>query len=247
MTPDICRMSKEELLGLESYAVQRLLESDEVIYIAQSLSAFWTYDWEAAKQGKAGMHAILKSKRHSDGFFVSRILLAPENILRIVSAQIAMRLREVIGVIPDYVIGVPDGATKLGECIATILGARNASMVKDKNTKLMFLETIINPEETVLLVEDFCTRGTGFAEAVQVVKTAQPMANILPYDPVIINRGGLKQISVGDEEYTILPVVEWRVQDWEPEECPLCIEFGSTPIKPKETDENWEKITHSQL
>jgi hypothetical protein len=98
------------------------------------------------------------------------------------------------------------------------------------------------------LIEDFCTRGTGFKEAVKAVLENCPSSKILPFDPVILNRGGLKAIDVpGVGAFTVLPVVEWRIEDWDPTEgCPLC-RMGSTPIKPKETEANWQAITTSQL
>lgn len=240
-------MGKEELLPIQVEGIQRLLTPEEVVHMAKELGAFWTYDYDVAKQGRVGLHAELKSGLHSDGFFISRIFLAEENIRKIISHQMVMRLKqhpdEIIS--PNYVVGIPDGATKLGEDIAQILGRKCAEMEKvDGRIRLV---TSLLPGEPILLVEDFCTRGTGFAEAVRVILEAQPEAYILPYDPVIINRGGLESIIIeGFGQAKVLPVVEWRVQDWPPEECPLC-KMGSKPIKPKATDENWKAITTSQL
>jgi orotate phosphoribosyltransferase len=244
---EILGMGRHGLLALREEGINRFLTSEEVVHMAKTLGAFWTYDYEAAKQGRVGKHALLKSGLHSDGFFVSRILLDSENIRLIISAQIAMRLREVFRVsgVPDCITGVPDGATKIGEDVAGIFGAKNVKMEK-VDGRIVFV-TPINPRESILLVEDFCTRGTGLTEAVGVVKEAQPQARIFPYEPVIINRGGLKQIHIeGVGAFKVIPVVEWKVQDWDPKICPLCLK-GSDPIKPKETDENWQKLITSQL
>lgn len=245
----ILKMGQQELLNLRVEDIHRYLTPKEVVHMAKVMDAFWTFNYQAAKQGKPGLHALLKSGRHSDGFFVSRILLEPENIRRIISAQIAMRVRDVLHEMPASVAGVPDGATKLGEDIAEIFGARKIKMKKDESSPLKSIKLIstIYPGESVLLVEDFCTRGTGFTEAVMVIMASQPEARILPYDPVIINRGGLKEILIDEAgDFTVLPVVEWRVKDWEDVNCPLC-KMGSKPIKPKLTDENWRLITTSQL
>lgn len=245
---NILKMGKEELLSLDQNKINCSLFPNEVVHIAKVLGAFWTYDYESAEDGRVGMHALLKSGLHSDGFFISRILLAPENIRWIISTQMSMRIREVLPMradTPAWIVGVPDGATRIGEDISRILGSRNADMRKTDGR--ISLVTQIGPDESILLVEDFCTRGTGFTEAVGVVKGSQPNARILPFNPVIINRGGLEQVSIKEfGSFKVLPVVEWKVKDWEPSECPLC-KMGSTPIKPKATDENWYAITTSQL
>ena len=241
----ITEMNCTELLDLTVSQIGRLLTAVEVVHMAKTLDAFWAYDYEAQKAGRVGLHALLKSERHSDGFFVSKILLEPLNIRYIMSNQICMRLREMNIPQPDYVAGIPDGATKLGDEVTWMLGAKPARM--EKSDGHICLVTPLNPGDKVLLIEDFCTRGTSFIEAVSEIKSQQPEAVILPYDPVIINRGGLKEVAVaGVGRFTVLPVVEQRVQDWEPADCPLC-KLGSRAIKPKATDENWRLLNCSQV
>jgi orotate phosphoribosyltransferase len=240
----IIGMSREELLGLAHQDVGRhFLTSYEIIYIAKTLGAFWQYDYEAAKKGRVGMHALLKSGQHSDGFFISRILLESENIREIIAHQMVMKIEEAEVPIPDYVTGIPKGATELGFEVSKIMGTEHARM--EKIGGRIKLTQQINPGDSILLVEDFCTRGTGFAEGVASVIEAVPEANILRYDPVIINRGGLEMVSTVCGDCRILPVVEMRIQDWDPEVCPLC-KAGSRAIKPKETNENWAAINSSQ-
>lgn len=242
---EILKMGRQELLSLDPKDVRRWLTPEEVVHMAKTLEAFWTYDYEAAKQGKVGLHARLKSERHSDGFFVSRIMLHPWNILYVMARQIVMRLQAAGVPKPDYVAGIPDGATELGEVVTWMLSSKPARMSKTDGR--IYLDTPLETDCSLLLVEDFCTRGTGFTEAVRVVKENHPSVYILPYDPVIINRGGLKEIVVeGVGIFKIVAVVENRIEDWEPAECPLC-KLGSKPIKPKETEYNWQAITTSQL
>lgn len=244
---EILKMDRSRLMGLQVEDIQDFLTPEEVVHIAKTLGAFWTYDYQAAAEDRVGMHAILKSGLHSDGFFISRIILAVENIRRVISAQMVMLLRGVLGRsgVPDYVAGVPDGATLLGQDIAEMLDTATAEMRKDDGR--IVLVSQLDPGQSLLLVEDFCTRGTGFKEAVNEVRQAQPQAKILPYNPVIINRGGMESVSVDSVgEFEVLPVVKWRIQDWDPKEgCPLC-DKGSVPIKPKASDANWSAITNSQ-
>ncbi|TSC63866.1 MAG: hypothetical protein G01um1014106_358, partial [Parcubacteria group bacterium Gr01-1014_106] len=157
---NILHMGKAELLMLTAEDVPRSLTAEEVLHMATALGAFWRYDYAAAELGRAGMHALLKSGLHSDGFFVSKILLAPESIRTILSHQIVMRLRDAQIPTPEYVAGVPDGATALGTQIANIVGAREARM--EKTDGRIVLTTDLPDGATLLLVEDFCTRGTGF-------------------------------------------------------------------------------------
>jgi len=245
---DILEMCREELLTLRVEDISRRLTANEVLHIATVLGAFWTYDYAAAQKGRVGKHALLKSGLHSDGFFVSSILLEPENIKNILSYQIVMRLNDANIFVPDYVAGVPDGATTLGYNIAEIIGARKAHMGKNKINGHIFLTTEIPNGATLLLIEDFCTRGTGFSETVLEVKNKQPFVKILPYNPVIINRGELKEIFIdGVGNFSILPIVEQRIKDWDlTENCPLC-DLGSVAIKPKRSEENWQLLITSQL
>jgi orotate phosphoribosyltransferase len=260
MKPNILKMGKEQILTLDPYQIGWLMSSAEVVHIAKELGALWQYDYKAAKAGK---HAILKSERHSDQFFVSKILLQYENILEIMARQIVFRLKSMAIPRPHVVIGIPDGATKLGEKVAGMFGARLAKMTKNSQGRLV-LEDEISVNETVLLVEDFCTKGTGFKEAVRLVrastisKTAGDVVShaakhafmnpkFLKVDPVIMNRGGLKYVVVqGSGKFRVAAAVEYRVNDWSPMHCPLC-KKGSIPIKPKASEDNWLAITESQM
>lgn len=241
----ILNMGRDELLTLDPETFERLLLPVEVVHMATVLGAFWSYDYGAAKAGHVGMHALLKSERHSDGFFVSKILLEPLNLRSILAKQIVRCLCQISVPGPDYVAGIPDGATLLGEAIAPMLRATLARMQKVEG-RLVFPDTLPNGS-TLLFVEDFCTRGTGFVEAVLAARATNPTVQILPFDPVILNRGGITTLSVdGVGKFRVRAVVEHRVQDWAPEECPLC-RSGSVPIKPKATDENWRDLLASQL
>ncbi|MBU2597114.1 MAG: hypothetical protein KJ757_06120 [Planctomycetes bacterium] len=245
----ILKMNKRELSCVTFRNIKGFLTPDEVVHIAKTMGAFWAYDYEAADKGKVGMHAELKSGLHSDGFFVSRILLEQENIRRIFSAQIAKEIGESCAIEekPTCVVGVPDGATTLGKDIGEQYDINVLEMRKTTSGKIVLVSSL-GPKEKVLLIEDFCTRGTGFIEAVLSIKKAQPKVCFVPYNPVIINRGGLKNILVpGVGDFKILSVVDWRVQDWDPKQgCPLC-DRGSIPIKPKVSDANWKALTTSQL
>jgi len=240
---DIQSLNKEKLIALEPQKVDRELFPAEIIHIAKMLGAYWGYDYEAAKKGLVGLHAELKSKRHSDGFFVSKIMLKYSNICKIMADQMALRLQG-IDPAPEWVAGIPDGATELGRDLARILNAKSAKMQK-VDGKIQLLSEI-PASESLLLCEDFCTKGTGFKEAVWNIKFKQSKIKFVFLEPVIINRGELDVVEVtGVGSFKIVPLSAYRVNDWAPEECPLC-KIGSKAIKPKVSDDNWRAINSSQ-
>lgn len=246
---DILKMGKAELLALNPYDFAlRPLSAEEVIHIAEALGAFWRYDYEAAKTGKPGKHAILKSGLHSDGFLVSKILLEPENIRLIMALQLGLRFGQRATELPNYFVGIPDGATKLAEDLGLILGLRFAEMNKNKSDGRITAITQFRTGDKLLIIEDFCTKGTGFKETVAEIKGKYPDVEILPYELVVLNRGGLKQIAVdGIGNFTIISVADYRIKEWDPtlEKCELC-RIGSVAIKPKVSEESWRDITTSQ-
>lgn len=145
-----------------------------------------------------------------------------------------------------WVGGIPDGATLLGEEVRKEMGSpRHAELAKIDGRITLISQ--IPPDESLLLVEDFFTRGTGFKEAAENAIKDQPGIFIIPVDPVIINRGGLKKFEVeGLGSVSVVAIAERKVNDWESADCPLC-KMGSVPIKPKITDENWQRLIASQL
>lgn len=243
---DILQMDKDYLLKLAVDDVPFVLSAKEFRHIAKTLGALWEYDYEAAKMERYGMHARLKSDRHSDVFFFSGAMLSYPNIRMIMADQEVRKIDPFLcGYLPDYVGGIPRGATGLGYDVAEILGVKFLEMEKvDGKIRLI---TSLNPGESILLIEDFCTKGTGFKETIAVILEAQPEAVILPFDTVMLNRGGLKYIRTDSAgTFMVVAVVESTEEDWDAAECPLCY-MGSEAIKPKETEENWVAITTSQL
>ncbi len=242
----ILDMGREELLALPRWKIDRDLASDEVLHIAHTLGAFWNYNYEAAQRGKVGFHAELKSGLHSDGFFVSKILLTHENIKSILARQMLRRLRSAQILLPKYIAGVPNSATPLAHEISHVAGFRLMRLEKMANGKMVSV-TEMPERERLLMVEDVCTRGTGFTEAVLAVRCEWPKTEFVLCNPVILNRGGLKEVAVqGVGAFTIISVAEKLIKDWKPEACELC-RFGSVPIKPKAVEGNWQLLISSQI
>lgn len=241
----IIGMTKSQLIELRMSDVSRLLTGPEVLYMAGMLDSLWRFDYKRAEADSAAgrlvkPHALLKSERHSDAFLVSKIFLSHLNIRAIMAEQLALRFKKLNIPNPDWVAGIPEGATGLGNDIGMLIGAKITEMEK-KDGRISILSQI--PEgETLALVEDFCTKGTGFKEAVTDIMAKNPGVKVLPYELVIINRGGLKEIAVeGVGNFSIIPIADYRINDWLASDCPLC-KMGSEAIKPKATEESWKLI-----
>lgn len=244
---NILEMKKEGLLSLYPEDVGFLLSDEEVLHIFVALGYAWFYDYEAAKAGKVGLHALLKSLRCSDGFVNAKDCLEKyANIRGIFARQITMRINN-LGIKPDYVVGVPTAASKLGDDVADMIGSKKVIMIKDENSNIK-MEATIEAGKTILIIDDVCTKGTGFSESVREIKQSHRFlgVEILPYDCVIVNRGGLSAVVVDGDRYEIMYVAQRRINDWAREECPLH-KLGSEAIKPKITEENWQLITTAQL
>lgn len=243
---NILEMGEGDLLKLQASDIHGALNVKEILHIAELFDAFWEYDEEKAINGMVGLHAELKSGLHSGRFFFSKALLASENICQIIANQMAMKLEPIFERLgaTDWIVGVPNGATILGEKLGVFFGINVARMKKGDDGKIS-LETSIGLGDTIALVEDFFTKGTGFGEAVAEVIRKQPLACILPYNTVILNRGGSENFFVDNVGINVISVVNYKIEDWEPGECPLCA-LGSMAIKPKATDENWQLLINSQ-
>ncbi len=244
---NITTMNRGEILEIRPNSIRRMLSPEEILHIFKTMGAFWAYDYAAAKDGLVGMHAELKSGRCSDGFLNFKEILKHQNVRQIFSHQVILKILPLLcgNNKPDYIAGIPDGATKMGEDICQALRIANLQMAK-VNDKIVPIADI-KPGSKILLVEDFCTRGTAFINAVEGIKLVQPDAVILPFYPVIINRGGMESVIIEElDKFEIVPLVHHRINDWEPEKCPLC-KIKSVRIKPKATEENWVKITTSQI
>jgi len=242
----ILGMARKDIINnLNPYRITRILSSEEIMHIAEVLGAFWQYDYYAAYyEKKWGYHAELKSGKHSDAFFDSKLILQYPNIKKLIAYQMVMRIKRLKWGAPNFIGGVPDGATELAREMAEIMGVEFAELEK-KDGRIILVSNL--GHASLLLVEDVSSAGTGFREAVLNIRFKEPSVRIFPVEPVILNRGGQRKIYVEGEwaGFKIVALAIRPVREWEVKQCPLC-EKGSKAIKPKETEESWRLITTSQ-
>ncbi len=239
---EILQMNRTELLWAPPRRFKHLLSSAELLHVAATFKAMWQYNYEKVlRTGEVLDHVEIASGRHSDGLFFSRVLLEDAGLMRnMVADQMLMRLTKESVRKPDYIIGVPKSATPLAQMVAHRWDVKVADMVKENGR--MVLKTDLPPRSIVLFMDDVCTRGTGITEAVLEVFRKHPNVIFVLVNPVILNRGGLKDVFVeGVGSFRVIPLLEERMSDWAPKDCPLC-KIGSRAIKGKETPEIWRQL-----
>lgn len=242
---DLLSLDAARIRALDPHEVTRRLNAEEVFHIARMLGAYWFYGYPAANAGRVGLHAELKSGLHSEGYFNSQVLLEPENILRLMAAQLIERFRSTRPTIPPtHVAGVPRGATRLAQAAASLLELPLVPLKKNENSGIELVGEL-PAQARVIVTEDFCTRGTGFAQAVRAIRQSSG-ARVLPTYLAILNRGGMDHLALeGYGVYRVCSIAKHYIHDWRPESCPLCAR-GSKAIKPRGTPGNWEHLVHSQ-
>ena len=198
----ILDMNKNDLASLNPDTVAHLLSKEETLHIFLTLGYAWFYDYGAADDGRLGLHAMLKSLNHSDGFINAKGCLKEYlNIRKLFARQIVMRIKE-LDLRPDYIVGVPTAATDLGNEVAEISGAEKVEMIKNEEGHIKIV-TSLEADKSILVIDDICTKGTGYAEAVKEIKSQYPGVVVLAFDIVIVNRGGLEFIKIGDVHYEV--------------------------------------------
>ena len=232
-----------EVLAINPDKIDWILAPEEFWRIAEILGAIWRFNYVARENGLFGCHALLKSGLHSDFFFSAKEMLRYENILKLLARQLAFLFSRLGIVEPDWIAGIPTGATELAKEVAELLGSRCAELEKIEN-QIEFKSTIGNAE-TLIWVEDVCTRGTAIRQAYTNLAKTVSMPVDYFYLLTLVNRSGIEKIELQDNKIVkVISLIKLRANDWTKEECPLCPK--SVAIKPKETPRNWELITNAQ-
>lgn len=221
------------------------MKRDEAFWIDmyRSKNAFWIHDTNPKRP-----HAELTSKKHSDGFFNSRLVIPDENLLSKAASDLLGLLADQLD---DFsaiqcVVGPQTGATKLAELISdhvppfTGLECFHASPAKTEinGVKAMVFdekEAALVDGKSVLLCEDVLTTGGSVELAEQAV--LEVGGRVLPFILVLVNRSGFKEVN-GKK---IIALIDRHMSTWNTkEECPLC-QQGSEAI-PAKDPVNWARL-----
>lgn len=213
----------------------RYLIPEELAHIYTLLGAFWRFD--ASDPSKP--HALLQSGKHSSGYINSRYPLSFGNIMRLMAWQIRLKCEE-LGIRKneiDVVATASYGGNGIGSHLAEFLEARHVYTEKEGKDVQKVGSLIILPGERVLGMEELVTKGTSGGRMVRAFRTENPHQNYewIQRFLALVLRSDAKEI----EGLPLAPVVEFGMDDWTPEECPLC-KMGSLAIPPK-ADDNWDR------
>ncbi len=214
--------------------------SEEAIFrIFNHCDASWVHDGDAKKQ-----HALLHSGKHSNGFFNCLEVLNRIDFCEVLAAQLASRIRKVIGVTKiDWVVGSPMAGITFAYAVGKALGAERFCFVeKDlKDDKKKICRQHIPEGETVLQIEELVTTADTMREVKEAVELTSGQVNWLPVVGILIHRPPKLPIAEYDGRRPI-SLIEKEIWAIDPDKCPLCA-AGSEAIKPKTPPENWGILT----
>lgn len=201
-------------------------------------NCFWLHD-----QNPLRPHALLTSGQHSDGFvnwsdivFNNPITAgqACHNLIAVFRHHTSMIER------PQIVVGPAFGAMSLALEVAKNFGDKTGWAFTipsgEGSEKILTLEKRFRVEgKTFISVEDVITTAGTVSKNIQVIldKGGLPM----PFVLALTNRSGLQTITVKDQEFRIIALIDQPMNNWAETECPLCA-LGSQAIRPKEAN-NW--------
>ncbi len=202
--------------------------------------AYWRHDGVRKRH-----HALLTKGGHSNGFFNSELVMEDPSLLdqacsNLVYSLIHMGLE--LHTI-DRVVGPSMGAITPAHDVARHISklsmrkcfrSYTEKVETPEGTKMVFNRTRVKPGERVLLIEDVITTGGSVESVAEAVKEMGGF--VAPVVLALVNRSGLTETK----DKVILSLVDRQIENWKPEECPLCKE-GSVAIHPK-VGSNWELL-----
>ncbi len=222
----------EELLRLQSMDfVGRMISQEEIQHILEVCDAFWMHSGDPTNP-----HAELTSGLCSNGYVNCAEALSYTNICQIMADQAICRfLREYHGPI-DWVIGSSYAAIDFSKDVANILEVRHGYTEKGEDKEQIWKRWAIGENEVVLQAEELMTTsGTTLAVRRGIEKGNPNPVQFAPVVLVLVHRSDVYEI----EGAKIVYLAHFDIQNWEPDECPLCA-AGSERLRPKQ---NWSELT----
>ncbi len=240
----LTELSRIQILELDQSEICGQLSGAEVVYIFKQADGFWSFDYRAADQGRAGYHAEMPSGLCADGFFFSKPVLDRENLCQIMAEQLWIRYRALSRRRPTRVIGIPNGANRLAKELARQQELDCSELIKTGNS--FTLKEPIGSGEILLFLEDFCRGATNLSDGISAVMTEAPKCELTDFQMVILNCGGRSTVEALGKTFGLGSLSTHKSNQWRPANCPLC-RMGSKRIGPKESEENWRLLVTGQL
>ena len=167
-------------------------------------------------------HFLLSSGLHSDRYVQCAKLLQNPQAARRAGIWLAERLRHRR---PDVVLGVALGGLVIGQETAAALDIPALFVERDASGKMALRRGFtLEPGTRVVVVDDVCTRGGSFAEAIAVARAHG--AEVVSAGTIIDRSGGQHNLDV-----PLDALLEVRADAYPASDCPQCA-AGTPVVKP---------------
>lgn len=208
------------------------METSLVRRILELCDAMWLHSGDPMRP-----HAELTSGNCSNGYINMSVALSYPNVCEMLAHQVVLAFhKEYQNLEVHWVIGSSYASIALSFMVAKLLGARHGFTEKGSDGKQLWRRHIIEPEETVLQVEELVTTLKTLAAVRTGIREGNPdKVTFASASLVAVHRSDTYEFD-GDP---LLNVAHFDIQSWEQHKCPLCA-TGSPRLRPKG---NWKALT----
>ena len=166
-------------------------------------------------------HFRLTSGLHSPGYLQCALVLQHPREAEAYGVALGERLRD-LGA--RTVLSPALGGIVIGQEVGRALGIRAIFAERVDGTLMLRRGFSLDPDETVVVIEDVVTTGGSTRETIEVARAAG--ARVVGAGAIIDRGGGLQRLDV-----PFHALAELSLPTYEPASCPLCL-AGQPVVKP---------------
>jgi orotate phosphoribosyltransferase len=166
-------------------------------------------------------HFRLTSGLHSPGYLQCALVLQHPREAEAYGVALAERLRD-LGA--RTVLSPALGGIVIGQEVGRALGIRAIFAERVDGTLILRRGFSLDPDETVVVIEDVVTTGGSTRETIELARAAG--ARVVGAGAIIDRGGGLQRLDV-----PFHALAELSLPTYEPASCPLCL-AGQPVVKP---------------
>jgi len=164
-------------------------------------------------------HFLLSSGRHSNRYCqCAKLLQYPDKAAKVL-AVVVEKLKDTP---VDIVVGPAMGGIIVAYELGRQLGVPAIFTEREDGVMTLRRGFEVHPKQRVLITEDVVTTGKSSKETIEALKQ---------YDVEIVGIACIANRSTGDIGYPIFEAIRLDIENWEPENCPLCKQ-GIPYVKP---------------
>lgn len=211
----------------------------EITHILKLCDALWLHSGNPTDP-----HAELTSGKCSNGFVDVLRAIRYTNLCQIFAKQLKEKIEAKLNEYGfqeqiDWVIGSDHAGAAFSQDVASFMYAQHDFTEKGPDKTQIWKRFTIEPNETVLQVEELMTTA-GTLNAVRAgIRNGNPYpVKFAPLVGVMVHRSNVYEV----ERTPVVYLIHYDIKVWEPNKCPLCA-AGSERLRPKQ---NWAKLTGKQ-